>query len=52
MQDSVRDAFMVGEKMLGYSMNTTDKAELEKVKEKLIEAKAARAGLCNRSGKR
>ena len=37
MQDSVRDAFMVGEKMLGYSMNTTDKAELEKVKEKLIE---------------
>ena len=39
MQDSVRDAFMVGEKMLGYSMNTTDKAELEKVKEKLIEQK-------------
>ena len=39
MQDSVRDAFMVGEKMLGYSMNTTDKAKLEKVKEKLIEQK-------------
>jgi len=39
MQDSVRDAFMVGEKMLGYSMNTTDKTELEKVKEKLIEQK-------------
>ena len=39
MQDSVRDAFMVGEKLLGYSINTTDKAELEKVKEKLIEQK-------------
>ena len=39
MQDSVRDAFMVGEKLLGYSMNTTDKSELEKVKDKLIEQK-------------
>ena len=39
MQDSVRDAFMVGEKLLGYSMNTTNKDELEKVKEELIEQK-------------
>jgi hypothetical protein len=39
MQDSVRDAFMVGEKLLGYSINTTDKSELEKVKDKLIEQK-------------
>ena len=39
MQDSVRDAFMVGEKLLGYSMNTTDRDELERVKEKLIEQK-------------
>ena len=29
MQDSVRDAFMVAEKKLGYSLNTTDQAELE-----------------------
>lgn len=39
MQDSVRDAFMVGEKMLGYSLNTTDVNELNEVKEKLIEQK-------------
>ena len=29
MQDSVRDAFMVAEKKLGYSLNSTDPAELE-----------------------
>lgn len=29
MQDSVRDAFMVAQKMSGYSMNTVDDAELE-----------------------
>ena len=51
MQDSVRDAFMVGEKLLGYSINTTNKAELEKVKEKLIKQKPC-TGICGRSGKR
>ena len=39
MQDSVRDAFMVAQKMLGYSMNTTDVDELEQCKNKLIEQK-------------
>ncbi|MDO4788820.1 MAG: ABC transporter substrate-binding protein [Johnsonella sp.] len=39
MQDSVRDAFMVGQKKLGFSINTTDKAELEKVRDLLIEQK-------------
>ena len=39
MQDSVRDAFMVAQKMLGYSMNSTDAAELEECKAKLIEQK-------------
>jgi len=39
MQDSVRDAFMVAQKMLGYSMNSTDAAELEACKDKLIEQK-------------
>lgn len=39
MQDSVRDAFMAGEKLLGYSLNTVNKSELEKVKERLIEQK-------------
>lgn len=39
MQDSVRDAFMVTEKLLGYSLNTVDDAELAKAKELLIEQK-------------
>ena len=39
MQDSVRDAFMVAEKKNGYSMNTTDKTELEKCKDDLIAQK-------------
>lgn len=39
MQDSVRDAFMVGEKLLGYDINTTDPTELNAVKDKLIEQK-------------
>lgn len=39
MQDSVRDAFMVALKKLGYSMNSTDKKELERAKEALIEQK-------------
>ncbi len=39
MQDSVRDAFMVGEKLLGYSLNTTDVTKLQEVKDKLIEQK-------------
>ena len=39
MQDSVRDAFMVALKKLGYSMNTTDKKELEEARDALIEQK-------------
>ena len=39
MQDSVRDAFMVAEKMNGFSMNTVDPSELEVVKNSLIEQK-------------
>lgn len=39
MQDSVRDAFMVALKRLGYSMNTTNEAELQEAKESLIEQK-------------
>lgn len=39
MQDSVRDAFMVSEKLNGFSMNTKDPAELETAKNSLIEQK-------------
>jgi len=39
MQDSVRDAFMVAEKLNGHSMNTLDPAELEAAKNLLIEQK-------------
>lgn len=39
MQDSVRDAFMVALKRLGYSMNTTDIAQLEEAKDYLIAQK-------------
>lgn len=39
MQDSVRDAFMVGQKLKGYSINTTDRKELEEVKDLLIKQK-------------
>lgn len=39
MQDSVRDAFMVSLKLNGYSMNSTDPAELETAKQSLIEQK-------------
>lgn len=39
MQDSVRDAFMVAEKLCGYSMNTLDPDELNEVKEILLEQK-------------
>jgi spermidine/putrescine-binding protein len=39
MQDSVRDAFMVAEKLNGFSMNTTDPDELEIAKNALIEQK-------------
>ena len=39
MQDSVRDAFMVGLKLNGYSMNSTDATELEAAKNSLIEQK-------------
>ncbi len=39
MQDSVRDAFMVSLKRLGYSMNSTNPEELEKAKNDLIAQK-------------
>lgn len=39
MQDSVRDAFMVGEKLLGYSLNETDSTRLAQVRDKLIAQK-------------
>lgn len=37
MQDSVRDAFGVTLKYLGYSLNSTDEAELEEAKQLLID---------------
>ncbi len=40
MQDSVRDAFMVAEKYLGYSMNTTDEDELQESKKLLQQQKS------------
>ena len=39
MQDSVRDAFMVAEKLNGFSMNTVNPTELETAKNALIEQK-------------
>lgn len=39
MQDSVRDAFMVAEKLLGYDINTTDEDEVKAAADKLIEQK-------------
>ncbi len=39
MQESVRDLFMVALKELGYSMNSTDEAELQEAKDLLIEQK-------------
>jgi len=39
MQDSVRDLFMVALKQLGYSMNSTDEAELQEAKQLLIDQK-------------
>ena len=39
MQDSVRDAFMVSLKRLGYSMNSMDNNELEEARDALIEQK-------------
>lgn len=39
MQDSVRDAFMVALKSLGYSMNSADRAELEEARDLLIQQK-------------
>ena len=39
MQDSVRDAFMVALRELGYSMNTTDAGELEEAKKLLLAQK-------------
>lgn len=39
MQDSVRDAFMVALKDLGYSMNTADISQLQEAKQLLIDQK-------------
>ena len=39
MQDSVRDAFMIPLKLKGYSMNSTDEAQLQEAKQALIEQK-------------
>ncbi len=39
MLDSQRDTIMVGQKLLGYSMNSTDPKELAAVKELLLEQK-------------
>lgn len=39
MADSVRDSFMVAEKLLGYSLNTTDDDELRNAQELLIKQK-------------
>lgn len=39
MQDSVRDAFMVALKSLGYSMNSTNEAELQEARDLLIQQK-------------
>ncbi len=39
MQDSVRDAFMVSLKRLGYSMNTLDTTQLEQARDELITQK-------------
>lgn len=39
MQKSVRDAFGVALKYLGYSLNTTDEAQLDEAKQKLLEQK-------------
>lgn len=39
MQDSVRDAFMVAEKLLGYDINTVDEEEVKACADKLIEQK-------------
>lgn len=39
MQDSVRDAFMVAEELLGYDINTTKEDEVKAAADKLIEQK-------------
>lgn len=39
MQDSVRDAFMVALKRLGYSMNTTDEEQVKEAAQTLIDQK-------------
>lgn len=39
MQKSVRDAFGAALKYLGYSLNTTDEAQLDEAKQKLLEQK-------------
>lgn len=39
MQNSVRDTFMITEKYLGYSLNTTDRDEIQKAYETLLKQK-------------
>ena len=50
MQDSVRDAFGVALKYLGYSLNSTDLDELNEAKELLIRPETSGTGICHRSG--
>ena len=50
MQDSVRDAFGVALKYLGYSLNSTDLDELNEAKDLLTRSETAGTGICHRSG--
>ena len=52
MQDSVRDAFGVTLKYLGYSLNSTDLDELTEARDLLDQTETTGAGLCDRSGSR
>lgn len=47
MQDSVRDAFAVALKYLGYSLNSTDLDELEAAKKSADRAETSGSGLCH-----
>ena len=48
MYDSERDSFMVALKALGYSMNTSDDAEIEEAYQWLLKVnQTMERGLCN-----
>ena len=46
MQDSVRDAFMIAQEILGYSVNETDKAHLQECADLLKKQKPLVKGYC------